>query len=247
MGLLAAIRFLTIVPVPLKGGARPEDLAGSSGFFPLVGLLLGLVLVGLDKGLAMGLPSSIVNGLLLVALVAVTGAIHVDGFVDTCDGLAGGKTHRRRLEIMRDSRVGAFGVTGALSLLLIKYLSLTELPASSRLEALFIVPAIGRWTVVGCIFTFPYARPEGLGKAFKQMVTWRTAVVAPALTLAFSSIFLGPLGLAVMFCTGAIALIAGTFLRGRFAGLTGDNYGAIVEVSEVSALLLVIALPPWGW
>ena len=222
-------------------------VSGALGFFPAVGLLLGLALVGLDEGLSAGLPRSIVSGLLVVGLVVMTGAIHVDGFIDTCDGLAGGRTAEQRWEIMRDSRVGAYGVVGGVSILLVKYLCLAGLPSALRWEALLLAPALGRWGVTWCVLLFRYARPEGLGRAFKESAGWAGVALGTGLTLAAALVFLETMGLVVMFGTGAVALGTAALLQSRFAGLTGDNYGAIIEVGEIAALLLIIALPGWGW
>ena len=247
MGFFTALRFLTVMPLPLGRKASQEEVGRSLSYFPLVGLLLGLILAGLDRGLGLALPSSVVNALLVVTLALMTGAIHLDGFIDTCDGLVGDRTPQQRWEVMRDSRVGAFGVVGAFCLLLLKYVSLGGLPESSRLGALVLMPVLGRSTMVCCIFAFPYARPQGLGKAFKEQATWLRVALATALALALSLGFLRLSGAVLMLSVGVIALALAAFLRHKFAGLTGDAYGAIVEVSELAALLLVTVIPAWSW
>ncbi|MEE8174739.1 MAG: adenosylcobinamide-GDP ribazoletransferase [Dehalococcoidia bacterium] len=247
MGFITALRFLTVIPLPPGRKASPQEVGRSLSYFPLVGLLLGLILAGLDQGLGLVLPSSVVNALLLVFLALMTGAIHLDGFIDTCDGLVGGRTPQQRWEVMRDSRVGAFGVVGIFFLLLLKYVSLGGLPETSMLGALVLMPILGRWAVVCCIFAFPYARPQGLGRAFKEQATWPRVALATALALALSLGFLRLGGAVVMLGVGVVAFALAAFLRRKFAGLTGDAYGAIVEVSEVTALLLVIVIPAWSW
>ena len=247
MGFFAALRFLTVIPLPSRRQARPEEVGRSLGYFPLVGLLLGLLIMGLDRGLELVLPTSVVSGLLVVVLVLATGAIHLDGFIDTCDGLVAGRTPQQRWEVMRDSRVGAFGVVGACCLLLLKYVSLAGLPESSRMAALVLMPVLGRWAVVCCISAFPYARPEGLGKAFKDGATWPGVALATIIALAASVGFLQLKGLAIMFGVGLVTLTLSLILKRKFAGLTGDTYGAVIEVAEVTAVILAIAIPSWSW
>jgi adenosylcobinamide-GDP ribazoletransferase len=167
--------------------------------------------------------------------------------MDTCDGLAGGRTLQQRREIMRDSRIGAFGAIGAFCLLLLKYVSLEGLTESSRFGALVLMPALGRWTAVFSIYAFPYARGEGLGRAFKDQATWPILVVATAFVVGVSVGFLALKGLALVAGVGLVSLVVAAVLSHRFAGLTGDNYGAVTEVAEVVALLLVIAIPAWSW
>ena len=247
MGFFTALRFLTVIPLPSRLQAVPEKVGRSLGYFPLVGLLLGLLIMGLDRGLERVLPVSVVSSLLVVTLVLVTGAMHLDGFIDTCDGLVAGRTPRQRWEIMRDSRVGAFGVVGACCLLLLKYVSLAGLPESSRMAALVLMPVLGRWAVVCSISAFPYARPEGLGKAFKDGATWPGVALATIIALAASVGFLQLKGLAIMFGVGLVTLTLSLILKRKFAGLTGDTYGAVIEVAEVTAVILAIAIPSWSW
>ena len=247
MGFFAALRFLTVIPLPSRRQAVPEKVGRSLGYFPLVGLLLGLLIMGLDRGLELVLPTSVVSGLLVVVLVLATGAIHLDGFIDTCDGLVAGRTPQQRWEVMRDSRVGAFGVVGACCLLLLKYVSLAGLPESSRMAALVLMPVLGRWAVVCSISAFPYARPEGLGKAFKDGATWPGVALATIIALAASVGFLQLKGLAIMFGVGLVTLTLSLILKRKFAGLTGDTYGAVIEVAEVTAVILAIAIPSWSW
>ena len=118
---------------------------------------------GIDRGLSLILPSVVVNALLIVVLIILTGALHLDGFIDTCDGLAG-DSPQRRLEIMSDSQVGAFGIVGVCGLLLLKYVALLSLPDTLRLAGLLLMPALSRWTMAYAIFAFPcVSKTSGLG------------------------------------------------------------------------------------
>lgn len=173
MKFLAAFKFLTIIPLPAWHEPSTEDIGRSTLYFPLVGLIIGLILAGLNWLLNFILPMGIVIAFLIVSLVAVTGALHLDGFIDTCDGLAGHKPAEERWRVMRDSRVGAFGVIGAVLLLLVKYVSLTNVPRELLPITLVLMPVGSRWAMVFAIFAYPYARPEGLGMVFKQETKWQ--------------------------------------------------------------------------
>ena len=242
MSLLTALGFLTVIPV--GRGASPQALGRSIPFFPLVGLLLGLLLAGADRLLGF-LPGAVVNGLLLVILALATGGLHLDGFVDTCDGLVGMKKPHERWEIMKESWVGGFGVIGAVLLLLVKYAALGALP--QRLEALILMPVVGRWAGVLAISAFPYAKPEGLGRTFKDAARPGHLVLASLLALALSLALFRLEGLALVLGVGALVWALGLYLKGRFAGLTGDNYGALIESGEAIFLLLVIVFSRWSW
>ncbi|MBL7208901.1 MAG: adenosylcobinamide-GDP ribazoletransferase, partial [Dehalococcoidia bacterium] len=160
MGFWATLQFLTIFPTPLRHEVDIKACGRSITYFPLVGLLLGAILLGLHYGLALILPASVVNALLITALAILTGAHHLDGLIDTCDGVIAGKSKEERLAMMSDSRVGAFGIAGAILLLLLKYVSLSSAPI---LPALLLMPTLSRWAMVSVIFSFPYARTSGMG------------------------------------------------------------------------------------
>src|SRR5512137_1301144 len=160
--MLVALQFLTVAPLPARL-FTPLEMGRAVGYFPMVGALLGCVLALLDRGLNAVWPASVASALVLAAWVGLTGALHLDGFLDTCDGLLGGHSPEERLRIMRDERVGAFAVTGGVLLLLVKYAALAALPG--RAPALILAPTLGRWGMALAIAAFPYARPEGLGRA----------------------------------------------------------------------------------
>ncbi len=230
MGFVAAWQFLTIIPFPGRLKTSAGELGSSLAYFPLVGLVLGLILAGLDWLLRLVLPLSVVNVFLLVALILLTGGLHLDGFIDTCDGLAGTRTPQQRWEIMRDSRVGSFGVAGAFCLLLLEYILLGSLPTASRWMALAVLPVLSRWVAVYSIFAFPYAKPDGLGKAFKEQVRWPGLALATLIALALSVALLRLEGLAVIFGVWLISAMVAWLLERKFAGLTGDSYRAIIEI-----------------
>lgn len=242
MSFFNAFRFLTIIPLPIKGPAKDENIGHSLSFFPLVGLFLGLLLAGIDWGLSFVLPRPVVTGLVIASLAVVTGALHLDGFIDSMDGLFLHGNPERRLEVMKDSRVGSFGVLGAFLLLLLKYLSMENLPESSRIFSLMLMPALSRWCVVWPISLFPYARPQGLGLAFKSRATWSRVIIATALALAVAFALFRLKGIIIMAGVWVVTMLAALFINRRLSGLTGDSYGAIIEIGDLTVLLLVLIL-----
>ncbi len=241
MSFLAALRFLTIIPLPLRREVSLKELGRSLGYFPLIGLVIGLLLAGLNWLLSLVLPSGVVSVLLIVFLVVISGGLHLDGFVDTCDGLARHRTVEERLGAMRDSRAGAFGIIGVVLLLLLKYICLDSIPEVSKMSSLIFMPVVGRWAMVYAIFAHPYARPSGLGKVFKQEASLKHFVLA-TLVMLIVALLLPPLfswlNLAIIVFVFAVTVAISTYLKHQFSGLTGDTYGAINEVAEVGVLIL---------
>ena len=239
MGFWIALRFLTILPSPFRGEPSHQELGCSLGYFPIVGLLIGGILFGIDSGLGLILPYAVVNALLIVILIVLTGALHLDGFIDTCDGLAGGSP-QKRLEIMSDSQVGAFGIAGACCLLLVKYAALLSLPATLRMSALLLMPTLSRWAMTYAVFAFRYApKTPGLGHIFKQQATWQRLTMATSVALVAVGILTSWQGVVLMSGVWLISLGVASLLRSRLGGLTGDTYGAINELTEVLVLILL--------
>ena len=240
MGFFTALKFLTIFPVPKTWDKAAEDYGQSLSYFPLAGLLMGGILLGLNYGLTLILPPSIVNALLITALVILSGAHHIDGLIDTFDGIVIGKSREKRLEIMSDSRVGAFGIVAAILLILLKYVSLSSVPR--MMPALLLMPTLSRWLMVSTIFAFPYAKNAGMGLAFKQGTKWQRMALATIIALIASVALLNWLGLVLMAILWLATFGIASYFRSRFGGLTGDNYGAINEMTEALLLILLVIL-----
>ncbi len=246
MDFLTALQFLTIIRLPGRHELSTEKLGRSVTYFPLVGLLIGLILAGLNWLLSLVLPPAVVNALLIISLIVISGGLHIDGFIDTCDGLAGHKTVEERWRIMHDSRVGGFGVVGACCLVLVKYVSLLSvryallsgLSEHQFTVTLILMPVVSRWAMVYALTGFPYARPSGLGKVFKEGASRPRLAIATLIALAiatsmacFASIaYFYLAGLAIMFGIWVVVVIVAAYLKSKFAGLTGDTYGLINEV-----------------
>ncbi len=241
MGLLTALRFLTRIPV----GKYPKDkkrLGRSMAYFPIVGLILGGILVLVNWGFSIILAPLVADALTIITLVILTGALHIDGFVDTIDGLAGGKTKEEILRIMRDSRVGAFGIIGIVSLIMLKLVLLHEMPLKIKKEALLLMPVMGRWAMVVASSLSVYARREGTGKAFVNYCGRKELVIASLITLLITGGFLKILGLELFFFVLALTLLLTRFISKRINGVTGDTLGAVNEIIEVGTLFILFLL-----
>ena len=243
---LAALQFLTTIRVPWRRETSPEELGRSTGYFPVVGLIIGLILAGLNWLFSLILPSAIVNALLIVSLVILSGALHLDGFVDTCDGIAGHKPVEERWRVMHDSRAGGFGIVGAVLLLMVKYVSLSSIPESLLTMVLILMPVLGRWAMTYAVFAYRYARPAGLGKVFKQGTSWLRFTMATVIAVAVTAVLAQLIGLAVMFFIWVVTVVLAAYFKSKFSGLTGDTYGAINEMAEVSVLIFISLLVTVG-
>jgi adenosylcobinamide-GDP ribazoletransferase len=242
LGPVFALQFLTIAPPLVRRPARHAELGNAEAFFPLVGLLIGLALVSLDAALGARVAPGVRDVLIVASLAIMTGALHLDGVVDTFDGLFGGHDAATRLQVMRDPRAGTYGVVAVVSLLVLKVAALGALPAPLRGPALLLAPCLGRWAIVETTWAFPYARPRGLGRAFKDGIGRRHVVLA-GLSAGLAAVWLAGLAGAVLF--GAATLLAwaaGIAVARRLGGLTGDTYGALCELVE-TAVLVAFGVP----
>jgi adenosylcobinamide-GDP ribazoletransferase len=235
----AALQFLAIFPALVRRSFTQVELGWSLAFFPVIGGLLGGILLGLDRLLGLVFPPGVSAALILAAWIMITGALHVDGFLDACDGLWGGRNPEERLRIMRDERVGAFAVIGGMLLLLIKYQALAAVV--DRDSALLLAPILGRWGMALAVVCFPYGRTEGRGRDMKDHAGWLPLIVASIFALGAAWWVAAWLGLLcagiVLFALGGIAVVV---LR-RLPGFTGDIYGFCCELFEVLVLLTLVA------
>ncbi len=236
---LVALQFLTIAPPFLRRAFEPAELGRSLGYYPLVGLVVGALLWGADELLLRVLPPLVVAALVLGLWVLLTGALHTDGFIDTCDGLLGGTTPETRLAIMKDEHVGAYAIIGGALLLITKFAALSALAAGNAL-ALILVPTLGRWAIALAMVAFPYARPAGLGRDIKDHAGWRQALLATLIALAAAWLLGNWRGVAAALLAAGVSGLAAAFTLRRLPGLTGDIYGAINELAEVAALLVFL-------
>jgi len=235
--------FLTIFPVAQGLEMTPGRLARSMAFFPAVGLSIGLMLVFLNWILAPLIPLAVLDCLLLLILIAVTGALHLDGIADLVDGLAGGKDREGVLRIMKDSRVGAIGVVGLVMVLLLKYLSLYHVPLEHKYAALMFMPAAGRWIQVALAGVCRYVRDEGgTGGVFVDNVGEREMLIATFTLLLAALVLFSFKGLVLLVLLGASGWLLWRYFERRLGGVTGDVLGAATEIVEVVTLILILAV-----
>lgn len=228
----AALGLLTSVPIPARGldAARPPGKAFA--WFPVVGVGIGLVLV-LALTFFRAWFSDLIAAALVVALWALlTGALHLDGLADTGDGLAAAAPREKRLEIMRDPRVGTFGVVTVIVVLLLKFAAVASLRDGIFLA---LAPMLARWAMVFAA-AFPLARREGMAVRSREGFGRREIFLA-TLVAALGAGAFGWRGIVAWIGAVIVVLILARLARNRLGGMTGDIYGAICECSEVTALM----------
>ena len=236
-----AWQFLTILPgVRSDREVSPQLLGRSMAFYPLVGLLLGLILWAAYWVFSLAFSRAVCDGLVLLVLVLVTGAFHLDGMADTLDGMAAGRSTEERLVIMKDHRVGTFGVVGLIMVLGIKFLALNSLPEEILGKSLTAALILSRWSMVQLIYRSPYARPEGgLGKVFKENVKKTEMILATVTSLILSVLLLRLWGALLWLIIGVFTLGIQALFERKLGGVTGDVLGAANEVNEVLGLLMI--------
>lgn len=242
-----AIAFYTVVPVPSTWSLEFRRIAP---WAPLMGILIGGLLWLLDLGLSrLGMPVLTRSGLLVAAWIGITGGLHLDGAMDTADGLAV-PDPARRLSVMADSRAGAFGVMAAGIILLLKTAALADLTLY-RPWALMAVGGWGRWGQLVAIVAYPYLKPSGKGAFHKVASRPRDLLPATLLMLGLTAAWIitapeqwwGAVGAAAG--GSMIPLSLGFWLRHKLGGHTGDTYGAIVEWTEALLLCGLVSLQSW--
>lgn len=236
--LLAAIAFLTRLPVGRWVAFDAADVAQSAGWFPLIGVLLGTI-YSLAAVLLKGhLPSAVVAVLLVLLDALATGALHFDGLADSADGFGGGKNGEDILRIMRDHCIGAYGGVALVVLVALKIAAYDGLLRESEwMAALVLTPALGRWSILLLTATLPYARKTGqeacrTSGMGKRALFWGTLAMTAALVAGRSG--------RAWIATAAVVVVTagfGFYCRRRIAGITGDTLGATVELCESAALL----------
>jgi adenosylcobinamide-GDP ribazoletransferase len=229
--LRRAFAFLTVLPVGYPEGGRPGRMFA---YTPLVGLVVGAAVSAVMS--VTFLPGDLVAFLALLAWVALTGGLHLDGFGDSCDGLLAAVEPARRLEIMKDSRAGSWAVAGLAMLLLGKWVALRGVAPATLL---ILPPVTGRWAMTLAAWGFGYARKEGFGAYFRDGLGRAQVLAATAMTCGIA-VFFGWAGLLALAVGPVVALVVGRWAAGRLGGgLTGDVYGALCELTELLCLVVL--------
>ena len=235
---LIGLQFLTRIRLVCQTEWTAEDFGRSTRFFPLVGLVLGLCYALAAYVLLYTIGAHTLTSVLLMLLpLILTGGLHADGLMDTADGVFSGRERERKLEIMKDSRVGSFGVVTIAAMMFIQYALLADMFPLLLIPALFVMPIIGRFAMVICISCYPYARKDGLGKIFADMADRRTLLIAAVSTV----LLVLPFGMGAWLALVAgilFALLFCRFITGQLGGVTGDVYGATTVLTETVVLFV---------
>lgn len=238
-GLLEAISFLTIIPVP---GTKGKPGPGSLGWLPAVGLLLGCLWACFDLLVGFLLSPGLRAFLDVVFLVLVTGGLHLDGLADTADGLFSRRGREEALRIMKDSRIGTWGVLALFAVMGLKTLAIWDLPGQGRLPILLLVPAYGRLSMLVGLRLLPYGRgEEGIahelvaGSGGVHWIWWTGILLAGSLALGW------PGALLLNLAFGATLLGCLSLYSSRMGCITGDMAGAMGEITE-TVILVALAV-----
>ncbi len=241
----AALMFFTRIPCPAWASHSDTQMGHAAKYFPLVGVLVGAT-ASVVASLALRIyPQPVAILLSMVTTLLITGAIHEDGFADSCDGFGGGQTQEQILRIMQDSRIGTFGTVGLILLLALKFETLTLLAPEMLAIVLVAGHSISRLIAISFLHTHFYVRPEGTGKS--HAIAQKMSTTDLALACVFGLLPLALFSLRQALFTLAVLLVArfliGGYLTRRLGGYTGDCLGAAQQVSEILFYLTLLAMP----
>jgi adenosylcobinamide-GDP ribazoletransferase len=235
-----ALQFLSSLPIRLPGMPQPQELGRSLLFYPLVGVLFGVLLLGLNA-LLDGAPLMLHAALLLTAWVLLSGGLHLDGLADSADAWLGGFGDRERtLSIMKDPRSGPIAVVTLVLVLLLKFSALMAMIENHQSLGLLLAPLIGRTAMLGLFLGTPYVRAGGLGQALADHLPRKAGQQVLLVSALFCVLIAGISGLlALLVASVGFFWLRHLMLR-RLGGTTGDTAGAMLELLEVVVLLVVV-------
>lgn len=238
-GFLLLTQFMTRFPVPFKVSYDAVVLGRAVKYFPLLGLIIGVVLALAFLFIGQFIENSLIVALIIVIIeILITGGIHIDGLSDSFDGLFSYRDKERILEIMKDSRVGANGALVMMVYLMAKVLLISEL----GWEFLLIMPVVSRLNTVVHAGFGHYAREEGMGKTIVDETTIKGVLFATFTALLISTIFIQWQGILVVGVAFVFGLVCLHYIQKRIDGITGDTMGAVLELTSVVVLLVGVLL-----
>ncbi len=233
----AALQFLTLFPWPKRMDRSADEVGRSTIFFPVIGLLLGLILV-LFNSLLKPFASSMLSSVCLVAILAwLTRGLHLDGLGDTFDGLGAGGDRERILRVMDDSHTGAFGLIAIVLSLFFKIHAIESLDVD-RWGALLLAPILGRWAMVLLGYRSKAAK-TGLGSIFMDRLGAKQFYWATFMTLFLAAAVSRAAGVVLMAWVAVLTIGSKSYFHRRLGGVTGDTFGAVGELSETSVLVIL--------
>ncbi|ERM18135.1 adenosylcobinamide-GDP ribazoletransferase [Brevibacillus laterosporus] len=237
----SALTFLTRIPVRFQ--ATEQDWYQSVKYYPYVGMVIGIFLAGIAGITQWLFPDILLSLVVIASWVYITGGLHLDGWMDTADGLGSARSRERMLEIMKDSRVGAMGVLACVLLLAVKTVSLywitTSVPLLSLIYLLIIIPFAARVSLLGCVYFWPYLhKGKGLASGFREHVCMKHIIISIVISCLVAIVLVG-YQLAIIFfvLTVVTHYLFNRMIVKQLGGLTGDTYGAQIECIEMVLLL----------
>ena len=237
--LFAALRFLSILPVPQSWSGQGAELSRSVKFFPVVGLIMGAIMALAAWSISF-IPQVVTAAIVVILQVVITRGLHLDGLADTADGFWSVSDRARMLEIMKDSYTGAMGVIAIVSALLLKFACLVVLDLNTLWRAVLLMTVVSRCMMTIPISVFPYARKEGgLGRIFYETRSPVHAIWAVVFALASGWFIVGPAGLTAVIAAVIATATFGFYCKWKIGGATGDTIGATCEITEIVTLLVI--------
>jgi adenosylcobinamide-GDP ribazoletransferase len=246
-GALVALEFLT--PLRLRRVPRESDdrFAEALGWYPLIGLLIGVIVLCADRGLSRLLPASPVAAIDVALLALLSAGLHLDGVADTADGLALQGDRAERLGIMSEGNTGPAGVMALVIVLIAGWSALASLPAPVRSGGLVLAPVLARWTVVPVALLFRPARPRGLGYLMHRALWPVAGPLATAIAVACAVVLFGVAGLVLVAIAALAAVGVAAAANRMLEGVTGDVFGAAIEIAQIVVWYALIAAATRGW
>jgi adenosylcobinamide-GDP ribazoletransferase len=233
----AALQFLTIIPWPRRAERSADELGRATIFFPVIGFLLGLILVLINVPLTSFASPALSSVALVTLLALLTRGLHLDGLGDTFDGLGAGGDRERMLRIMDDSHTGAFGLIAIVLLLSFKIHAIEGMD-SERWRALLAAPVHSRWAMVLLGYRSKAAK-AGLGSTLIDHLSTKHVFLATFVTLLLVAAVLRGTGIAMMAWVAVFSLASKNYFHRRLGGVTGDTFGAVGELSETSVFVFL--------
>jgi adenosylcobinamide-GDP ribazoletransferase len=241
--LLAAIQFLTVIPFPKSFTGGEKELEKCMPFFPVVGLLIGIIIAAFDHVMGFIFPPLPASVMTVIAMTGISGGLHMDGLADTADGFFSARPRERVLEIMRDSRTGVMGVLAVVFVIVLKVSVLISLFPPFRPGIIVLMPLAGRCSFVVMMTALPYVRREGgLATAFGVGKSWLNVLWTSAFLLAAGWIAGHWMGLAASFSALLMAALFSVYCFRKIGGYTGDTLGAGCEITEIIPAIAALAL-----
>jgi adenosylcobinamide-GDP ribazoletransferase len=234
--IITAVTFLTIMPLPNNGVIQPKEFGKSMAYFPLVGLLIGALLIGAQMVL-IKIFSPLTTTVLLIAFWScLTGFLHLEGFVDAIDGFSASSNKERILDVMKDHHCGAKGVVAIVFLIIVKIVLLSDIPAYLLTPALVLTPAVSRWVMLAASLC-PHASNEtGLGKTFVENSGSTEVVIASIILMIAGLSLLRIQFIVLMIPVLILVLLFLSYVIRKINGVTGDILGAMNELTEAACL-----------